>query len=84
MKPIEFAERNIVYGGDQPEYKPLPAFNGPNGHIMSCWRIEWRERFKLLFTGRLWVSVLAFNKAPQPLHLTADYPFIPSQEGELE
>lgn len=66
MKPVEFTEQNCVYAKDQPEYLPLPAHKTPSGEVISCWALTWRERFKMLFTGRLWWSVHTFNDLLQP------------------
>jgi hypothetical protein len=68
MKPIKFAEVNITFAKDQPEYQPLPAFRdpGPEGAVISCWRLSWRERIKLLFTGKLWLSLWSFHKPLTP------------------
>lgn len=72
MKPIQFKEQNIVYAKDQPEYQPLPAFKSetPNGEVISCWKLSFLERIRLLFTGRLWVCLLSFNKPLTPSYFT--------------
>jgi len=68
MKPIEFKEQNVVYAKDQPEYQPLPAFkdSSPEGLVISCWKLSWKERFQILITGKLWVSLMSFNKPLTP------------------
>jgi len=72
MKPIEFKEQNVVFAKDQPEYKPLPAFknDSPQGEVISCYKLSFRERVQILITGRLWVSVLSFNKPLTPQFLS--------------
>lgn len=77
MEPIEFEEANVVFGKDQPPYLPLPAYcdDVQGGRIFHCWQLSWWERFKILFTGRLWISVLTFNKKLQPIKPMADNPF---------
>lgn len=82
MKPIEFAEQNCVYAKDQPEYLPLPAFKtafGPDnlGEVWSCWRPTMRERIKLLFTRKIWLSCATFGRPLQPVRLMVDSPFNP-------
>ena len=54
MKPITFKEHNVVYAKDQPEYNPLPALKDNTGAVVSCWKLSIKERFKLIFTGKLW------------------------------
>lgn len=62
MKPIEFPQQNCVYAKDQPEYLPLPAHRSPDGmEVTACWGMTWRERFTVLFTGRVYVNLLTFG-----------------------
>ena len=74
MKPVDFPESNVVFAKDQPEYLPLPAYTS-GGRVVSCWHLSWRERFKLLFTGRVWLLVLTFGSPLQPQRVEADSPF---------
>ncbi len=69
MKPIKFPEHNCVYAEDQPDYIPLPVYKvheSPQGEAISCWKLSWRERIKLLFTGKLWWCTSTFHKPLQP------------------
>lgn len=72
MKPIKFPEHNIVFAENQKEYQPLPAFknNSPQGEVVSCWQLSFKERLKILFTGKLWVCLLSFNKPLTPSFFT--------------
>lgn len=72
MKPIEFKEQNVVYAKDQPEYLPLPAHkvDSPQGEVISCWKLSFTERIRILFSGILWVSLLSFNKPLTPSFFT--------------
>lgn len=77
MKPIEFAEQNVVFAKHQPAYLPLPAhqfYGSDHGRIAFCWKLSLRDRLKLALTGKLWHQVLIFNKPLQPQLLTADKP----------
>ena len=71
MKPVKFEGYNIIIAKDQPQYLPLPAYaaRDTTGTVVCCWQLSWRERFKLLFTGKLWHQILTFNKPLQPQHL---------------
>ena len=55
MKPVEFEHQNIVFAKDQPEYQPLPALriDSPEGEVISCWKMSFKERMKVLFFGRV-------------------------------
>lgn len=68
MKPVEFEEQNVVFAKDQPEYQPLPAFrnNSEYGEVVSCWKLSFAERLRILFTGKMWVSLMTFNKPLTP------------------
>lgn len=75
MKPIDFKGRNVVLGEKQPEYIALPAHKSPDGAVLTCWKLSWRERLKLLFTGRVWSHQLTFNMPLQPQLVQVDNPF---------
>ncbi len=83
MKPIPFKESNVTYGKNQPEYLPLPAYHDheQGGRIFHCWKLTLRERVKVLFTGRLWINVLTFNRPPQPIKPMVDSPFTGRRNG---
>ena len=68
MTPIKFPEANVTFAKDQPEYQPLPAFRdpGPEGAVVSCWQLSFKERIKILFTGKLWLSLWSFHKPLTP------------------
>ena len=72
MKPIEFKEQNVVYAKDQKEYQPLPALKFEDGTVVTCWVLSWKEVIKLVFTRKVWLSVLTFNKPLQPTLLTVN------------
>jgi len=68
MKAIEFKEQNIVFAKDQPEYIPLPALKieSPYGEVISCWKLSFKERLEVLFKGKIWLSLVTFNKPLTP------------------
>lgn len=76
MRPIEFKQQNTVFtapDGMEDKVEQLPAFCG-EGQVISCWRMSFWERLKLLITGRLWFSVI--GNAQPPIWLGVDCPFI--------
>lgn len=84
MEVIGFPEQAVVFAKDQPEYLPLPAYrfkDDPHGRIACCWRLSWRERFKILLSGVLWQQVLTFNQPLQPQKLTIDKPAMQPNAG---
>ena len=76
MKPIEFEQQNMVIAEKQPEYISLPAYKELNGRVTCCWKLSIKERFKILFLGKFWLSVLTFNNPLQPIKPMAGKPFI--------
>ena len=71
MQAIETKHTNFTYAKDQPPYKPLPVFriNDPNGTVVSCWKLSFKERLRMLFYGRIYLGVLTFRKPLQPVFL---------------
>ena len=82
MKAIEFKGFNTVYAKDQPEYLNLPGLKMPDGELITCWKLSIKERLKILFTGKVWLSLLTFNKPLQPVKITIDKPFYVAQKGD--
>lgn len=80
MKAISFPEQTLIIAKDQPEYQPLPAHVGwidedKSLHgVTFCWKLSFRERVKLFFTGKLWHRVMTFNKPLQPVLLDVNKP----------
>ena len=74
MEPVEFEHQNTTFAKNQPQYKPLPALviEGPEGHIVSCWKLSIRERVHVLFYGRVWSSMMTFNKPLTPFFLAVN------------
>ena len=72
MEPKQFKEANVTFANDQPEYKPLPAFKNksPQGEVVTCWNLSFRERLRILFKGEIWLSLLTFNNPLTPTFLT--------------
>jgi len=83
MKPIKFPEQNVTYAEDQPEYLNLPAYRDREGKMVACWSLTFWERAKLLFTGKIWISMLTFKKPLTPHKLSIDSPF-PTELGDYE
>jgi hypothetical protein len=72
MKPIDTNLKatgwtKVIYAKDQPEYLPLPVIKNPNGDVISCWSLDWKERIKLFLTGKLWLMILTYNHPLQPI-----------------
>lgn len=73
MKPVNFKHQNVVFAEDQPEYQPLPALKmeGPEGYVITCWKLSILERLRILFLGRIWLNLMSFNQPLTPSYMSA-------------
>ena len=69
MKAIDFPESNSVYAKNQSEYLELPAHKTTDGIVTSCYALTCKERLRLLFGAKIWLSLMTFNKPLQPQRL---------------
>ena len=76
MQPTTFKGQNIVFAENQPQYKPLPAFVSPDGIVLTCWKLNLKERLKILFSGRFYLQTLTFNQALQPMLPSIENPLL--------
>ena len=67
-----------TFAKDQPDYMQLPSWKGPDGMVVTRWRLTFRERLRLFLTGDLWLSVLTFNQPLQPVKMTTHCPIMGS------
>ena len=88
MKPLDFPLSNCMFAEDQDEYENLPAFRDSVGRVVSCWKLTWIERLKVLCFGKLWLSQLTFNRALQPqlpsVDCPVDFPKFAEDQDEYE
>lgn len=64
----------VIYAKDQPEYLPLPAYRMEDGNVVTLWKFSWKERLRLLLTGKLWHEQLTFNHPLQPTRMSVACP----------
>ena len=74
MKPVKFKHQNIVMGKNQPEYTPLPALKikSLEGEVISCWKMSFFGRLKVLFTGKVWLNIVTFNHPVTPSFMSVN------------
>ena len=72
MKAIKFKHSNVTYAKDQKACNQLPALalGDPAGHVVTCWKMGWLERLKVIFTGKVWLDTMTFNQNLQPLNMS--------------
>lgn len=69
---------------NQPEYKPVPSYVSPSkGTVTMRWHLDWKERFKLLFSGSLWLTVLTRGQSLQPFKPSVDNPAQKCADGHI-
>lgn len=72
MTPTHFPESNHLLGPPpdmEDRVERLPIWTDDK-QCISCWRPTWRERFSILFFGRVWVQVLSGRTQP-PIAVSA-------------
>jgi hypothetical protein len=79
MKPVEFPQVNKTWAKNQPPYLPLPAYTDEQ-YTITCWQLTWRERLRIMFTGKFWLSQMNFGAALQPQRPSVETPFLPITE----
>lgn len=68
MRAIKFKDANVDFAKNQDEYHTLPALRigDDNDTIITCYKLTFWERFRVLFKGRIWMSELNFNRSLTP------------------
>lgn len=82
MSPTCFSEQTIVISNND---QLLPAFvdiTSTEFTLTCCWKLTWRERLRLLFTGRLWHRVATFGRPLQPQTLAVYKPPMARTDGQ--
>ena len=77
MTPIdpEIPELELrTYAKNQPPYIPLPTRAAEDGTVVTCWQMTWRERLSVLLSGKLFLTLLTFNRPLQPVRLGVTKP----------
>ena len=71
--PSSPAIPETVLAKDQPEYTPLPVahirYTDGVRSMISCYRLTWRDRLRILITGKVWWGQLTFGQPLQPQKL---------------
>jgi len=75
MDPIEFPEQNTVWKPSQQTHRPLPAYVDVMQTI-SLWRLSWRERLQVFWSGRLWLRQCNYGEPLQPQLIQVESPFV--------
>lgn len=85
MKPCKFPEVTETARGGNSGRVPvddLPKYRD-GYYTISCWRADWRERLRIMVTGRVWLSVITGESRPQPAAVLSETPFLPDAPVSL-
>lgn len=82
MRPIDFEQSNKKLtkppSMTDEQCKSLSVYVNEDSAIgtscISCWKADWRERFRFLFTGQVWLNVVSGVTQP-PVALYIRDPF---------
>lgn len=84
MEPIDFKQSNMTLTapGAMPNCEDLQVYTDGK-QCVSCWKMSFKERIKVLFTGRVWLGVIGHRTQP-PVWVDANKPFIePNLKDEI-
>lgn len=73
MKASNFKGANVTFAEDQKQYNSLPALtfrDDQEGKVITCWKLNFWERLRVLWTGKIWHSQMTFNSPLQPINKT--------------
>ena len=62
-RPIQFKEANGTLAGQTPDVGDLPVYRDGE-YVISCWRIPFWKRLKVLWSGRVFLAVQGHTHAP--------------------
>lgn len=72
MKPVSMhlpRKLETVFGKNQPEYIPLPAYKAVDGLVTTKWTLSLKERLQVLLGGSVYLQIMTFNNPLQPLKM---------------
>lgn len=67
MKPIKFnqANKNLLKPDSMTEEECSSLWVYTDGNqCISCWKMNWKQRIKNLFFGKIWLSVMSGETQP--------------------
>jgi hypothetical protein len=74
VTPVKFPEHMHVLAKNQPPFRPLPVWQDDE-QTVSQWQMSWSERFRIFFSGRLWLRQVNFGAPLQAQLPSVETPF---------
>ena len=76
MKAVNFKEANVKIAEEQSEYQTLPAhLDREQGIVTACFELNELEKKQVAEEGKIYLTVLTFNKPLQPISASVLNPF---------
>lgn len=79
-----FEGEEIIIAKDQPEYLPLPALPLSDGSVVTRWKLSPVQRLIALVRGDIYLTVLTFHRALQPVMLDVCPPQIIAADAKTQ
>lgn len=64
----------MTFAEGQSQYENLPAIRFEDGTVLTRWKLTFWERLRVLLFGNVYLQLLTFNRALQPIVLQVDPP----------
>ena len=80
----DFQVEEVVYGGNQPEYNPIPAIKLADGTVITRWVLSPREREMIGRGGDVFLVIMTGGRPLQPVLLDVAEPNYTSQKVLVE
>lgn len=87
MKPIKTNQTNVIFGKDNKDYEPLPAWTNSQGQVVTCWQLTDEEVQQIIESKKIYLMQLTFNQPLQPVSLHSENPvldFVPHKQTRLQ
>lgn len=89
MTPIEFPNQTTILHAnpnqleiDGQEVGKLPIFTD-GSQTVSCWGLTWKERFRALFCGKVWLGIYSGRTQPPVWMSVERSPFQPANTAPI-
>ena len=65
MKPVDFSGSNFTFSRFASEYDEPTPMRMVEDTAFICFKMTWREKLKVLFTGKIWVE---YQRVKRPIN----------------
>lgn len=79
LVPVDFTEANRV--GHYGDLEAVPLWREGEA-LISCWRAGWRDRLRILLTGRIWLQAVGAKHPVVALYTVYPWALGPPEKQE--